>query len=353
MSRLTATARLLAPLGLTCAAVVAATAPATASTASEPHKVVMASSYSLPGAPTFIADAFGYFDEVGIDYEVVRVRSTSETIPLIARGEVDVATGSLTAGLLNAIGGGSDVRMVMNASLTTPGHPTWSIAVRQELVDSGEVAEFADLAGKRIGMAGRGTGWDMALAFALAEGGLTEDDVTIVSPIGLPDIATSMEGNQLDAAFILEPFQTFGQARGAFTVLWGADDIFGTFAEGVLMFSPDFVENEEAATAFAIAYLRAVRDYRAAFGLVEGEEVDPELRDRVFQVISDYSELPIEVLEQVTPGDLDPNGTINLDNFNAMQDFFVENGDVETPIVIEDYVDLRFQQAAVAELGES
>ena len=57
----------------------------------------------ISSAPYFIGIEEGYFEEQGIEVEVVNLVSTEEVMPALASGQVDVASGLLSAGMLNAI----------------------------------------------------------------------------------------------------------------------------------------------------------------------------------------------------------------------------------------------------------
>ena len=60
-------------------------------------------------APYYIAIEEGYFAEQGIEVEVVSMTGTEEVMPALSSGQVDVASGLISAGMLNAIARGADV----------------------------------------------------------------------------------------------------------------------------------------------------------------------------------------------------------------------------------------------------
>ncbi|MDE3076465.1 MAG: ABC transporter substrate-binding protein, partial [Chloroflexota bacterium] len=74
----------------------------------------------------FIALARGYFKEVGIAPEFITLDSAARAIPLLGTGDIDIGSGVMSAGLLNAVNRGIDSRIAapqsedQNAQHTSP-----------------------------------------------------------------------------------------------------------------------------------------------------------------------------------------------------------------------------------------
>lgn len=314
-------------------------------------EVVVASSFTLPGTPIQIADDRGYFADEGITIRYERIKSTSDAIPMLARGDVSAATGSPSAGLYNALAGGSDLRIVADAGTASPGHPLWYLTVRKDLVDSGKVKDFADLKGLKIALPGPGTGFDRGLATALDKGGLSADDVEVVSPVAFPDMIVGMRNASIDAAFMIQPLVASGAADGTLVPMWNTVDIVGPQQEGFLMYSPQFAADTETATAFMRAYLRGVRDYVGTFS--EKPTLSPADARAVIAHVAEVTGVPVKALEMLTdaPG-VSPEGTINAPDLVELQQFFVDNGSVKKPADLDDFIDTSFVEAAAQQAGE-
>jgi len=317
---------------------------------SGPTEVVVASSFTLPGTPIQIADDRGYFADEGIEIRYERIKATSDAIPMLARGDVSAATGSPSAGLYNALAGGSDLRIVADAGTASEGHPLWYLTVRKDLVDSGEVEDFADLKGLKIALPGPGTGFDRGLATALDEGGLSADDIEVVSPVSFPDMLVGLRNESIDAAFMIQPLVAAGVADGTLVPLWNTVDIVGPKQEGFLMYSPQFARDTETATAFMRAYLRGVRDYIGTFS--DAPTLSAADAQAVIAHVAEVTGVPEEALKHLTdaPG-VSPDGTVDAQDLIDLQQFFVDNGSVDEPADLEKFIDTSFVEAAVAEEG--
>src|SRR3954468_12573066 len=123
--------------------------------------------YSLNDAPTFLALERGYFAAEGLDVELIRIQAAGEAIPQLATGGLDVAMGSVAAGFYNAVARGAEVRVVADQGSTLPGFPLYSLVVRKDLVDSGQVRDWADLKGLRIANVAEGNGLHRGIDEAL------------------------------------------------------------------------------------------------------------------------------------------------------------------------------------------
>ena len=72
----------------------------------EPVKLKVLVAPFLGYAPFFIAMEEGYFAEQGLEIEFVKMGGTIEAIPALAQGKLDVLSGDISIGILNAIARG-------------------------------------------------------------------------------------------------------------------------------------------------------------------------------------------------------------------------------------------------------
>ena len=104
----------------------------------------------IAGAGYYLAIENGYFAEQGIEVEATRFTSGAEMIPSLATGQIDIGAGAISAGLLNAVARGLDLRIVSDHGHSAPGRPVGAFVVRRDLIDSGQVRTSADLRGRTI-----------------------------------------------------------------------------------------------------------------------------------------------------------------------------------------------------------
>src|SRR5205085_10163193 len=94
---------------------------------------------TLSSAGLYIAMDKGFFQAKGITVDVEPFASGAKMIPALATGQLDVATGSPSAGLYNAIASGMEFKIVADKGQVRPGASFVPLTVRKDLVDSGKV----------------------------------------------------------------------------------------------------------------------------------------------------------------------------------------------------------------------
>ncbi len=193
--------------------------------------------------PMQVARAEGAFEAAtGWDIEWRQFAAGSDVIAAMASGDVAIAElGS--SPLAIAASQGVELQLFMLAQVIGEAE---SLIVR----DGSDIAELADLAGKRVAVPVGSTA-HFSLMGALQHAGVDEGDLTIINMP--PDqIAAAWEQDAIDAAFIWQPVQS--QILQTGTLLVGADETaewgFPTF-DGWVVNSGFAAENADAMTSFA------------------------------------------------------------------------------------------------------
>lgn len=286
---------------------------------SEKPKITFVYSPYTDYAPAMVAEDKGYFDEMGLDVELMpKGGITAETYQLLASGDVTCGGSSWGASFFNAVALGTMVTIVSPmATMPTTGKSPSPLMVSKAAYDSGEVTTVADLRGKRIGIPGPGGFGEYSTVLALQSAGLTADDVELVN-IGPPEIGVAMENGSIVASWTIEPFTTFLEREGIAVVL---DDTSARGVElGFLAFDTNFVnENPEATAKFLAEYLKAYHE------LNTGGWDDPDIQ----KIVEKYTELPSDVLNQIGLTVLSPDYTINWDSVRAQEAYFRSQGVLE------------------------
>src|SRR5688572_21402644 len=83
-------------------------------------KVTVAIQPFTAHAPVLIAYADSFFAEEGLDVEFIKVANSTEAIPALLNGDVDVYPASANPGLFNAMARGMAVRMVADRGYLDP-----------------------------------------------------------------------------------------------------------------------------------------------------------------------------------------------------------------------------------------
>ena len=98
-------------------------------------------------APIFIADEEGYFAQQGLRMEYVRFRLSGQSMPALARGDLDVSADSIGSSLFSAVSRGLKIKVVADKGHLDEGCCVVAIMVRKELYDRGELKTISQLKG--------------------------------------------------------------------------------------------------------------------------------------------------------------------------------------------------------------
>ncbi len=174
--------------------------------AQEATKLTIGSSVqSLFSLPLYIADSKGFFDEAGLDVEVVNFRGGATATPALIGGTTQLQAAG-TENMLKLIRAGQPVTAVMGIQSTL----NIAIVLRKDLADAtGHKPTIQDLNGLRVGTLARGGTSDMVIRYVLIKAGLKpETDVELFPLGGYDKHFAAMQADQLDASVQVEPVQT-------------------------------------------------------------------------------------------------------------------------------------------------
>jgi len=246
--------------------VVAAASLAVASCAKKadaPRKldvVKVARSAFLSNAPILIGDKEGYFRQEGIQLTYLDQPNNSvQTLPNVDRGDVDVVASVVSIGLINAVSGGANVKIVADRGIIDKdGCETFGIVGRKSLFGDKPVTAQM-LRGLKVATNPLGQSGYLTDLF-LRKYGLTMKDVKVVRlPANVEGAA--MDAGSLDIVARSDPF-LFGLLRRGHRLLAGAKELSPGTHLSVLVYGPSLiVGNRDLGLRFMRAYLRGVRQY--------------------------------------------------------------------------------------------
>ncbi|MDP2935046.1 MAG: ABC transporter substrate-binding protein [Dehalococcoidia bacterium] len=343
---------LLALVASACAPAAAPTptptsAPAAAATPTAPApavKVRFGSPGFLADAPVFVALDRGYFKEQGIEFEHQILKGTPEAIPLLAKGDMEVSSSSVTASFNNAVVRGLNIKFVADKSSEAKGFGDMAMMLRKDLADGGTVKTAADLKGKKVAISCRACAFDYALSVFLAEGKLTVDDVELVD-LAVPDMMAAFGNKSIDAAPMAEPSVAQAVAKGL-AVRWkGTDEIAPQMQVSGILYGETFASNTDAARRFMLAYLKGIRTYHDE--LVKGKN-----RAAIVKIMSNLTKIEEPLFERIVMPWVDPNGVLNIQSMREQLEFYKKRGAVTDVVDLSKVVDTQFMDYAVQKLGK-
>jgi NitT/TauT family transport system substrate-binding protein len=141
-------------------------------------------------------------------------------------------------------------------------------------------------------------------------------------------MVAALANGAVDGAIAQEPVVTRVVQDGTAVKLMGVDEMYPDYTISTVCFSPGFYANRPAAKRFARAYVQALRDYNTALARPVG---DP-LRREVHALIANFTRIPLETVEQMTPVGLSPNGGFNVQSLFDAYNFFLREGLLAQPL---------------------
>jgi NitT/TauT family transport system substrate-binding protein len=288
---------------------------------------------AISNAAIYIAIEKGFFKEQGVNTEISNFASAAKMVPALVVGELEVSVGSASAGLFNAVAEKAPFRIVADKGQTREGYGFSLLAVRKDLVDSGQVKTFKDLKGKKIAILAKGNIQHYLVGKMAEEVGLTINDVEL-SFLDAPSQVTAFETKAIDAAYAVEPWVARFAERGVAARFRTPDQVkgLGPVQVGVIIYSGKFInERRQVAQRWMNAYLKAAELFHKN-GVKDLE---------IASILEKYTKVPAKVIQSAIPPYQDPNGRVLRDNLADQAQWFSSNG-MQQKVSIDNALDLSF-----------
>ncbi|HML23262.1 MAG TPA: MetQ/NlpA family ABC transporter substrate-binding protein [Aggregatilinea sp.] len=201
--------------------------------------------------PWWIAAEKGFFEDRGLDVEVIDFTWDQDMNAALASGRIDVEAAA-TNTLIALINQDVDAQafLLLDASFEA-----------DAIIANKDITSIEDLAGREVAYEPGSTS-DLLLNYALSEAGLTIDDVIPV-PIAASDAGAAVIAGQVDVAVTYEPYISAAlSGRDDYGVLYSAAERPGLISDvmiaqrSFISENPDVIEALALAWDDAIAYLR-------------------------------------------------------------------------------------------------
>jgi NitT/TauT family transport system substrate-binding protein len=290
-------------------------------------------------APILLADAESFFAEEGLDVEIVEAPggSTTQILPALTAGRVDVIAGSVSLGILSAIDQEARVRVVADRGRMDAEPCSYAaIVARGELVRNGTVRSVADLRGRRVAL--HSSVMDRYVyETALVQAGLAADSVRDVN-VPQPSILDALDRGAIDAVSTIEPWLTHALDAGHEIVV-PVGRVLPDFQFGALIFGPRLLDEEpELGRRFVRGYLRGVAQYR------EGKT------SRNLDILEKSTGMERRFLERICWPTFQPDGRLEPRGIVAFQRWAVRKGLLDGVVPASGFWDPRFVDAAARDV---
>lgn len=324
----------------------AAPASSAAVQTTEPVKVRVGVSDLVGEAAIYIAMDKGYFQEQGLDVELISFTQNTDKIPALTTGEIDFAAASIAPGFYNAAERAIPLKVVSYLSVINPRSVTAGLMVRQDHVDSGRYREPRDFKGMLVAIASPpGGSTDYFLEKFAERAGITLQDMdTTVLPF--PQMAAALANKAADAAYNVEPFVSVAEQQGIAKFVVPNGQFLPGVPVFVLQISPVFARAQpQAADRFMVAVLKGQRFNHEAVNSGQGTE-------EVYTILQNHTPIKDTRLMGRMLSDLVlPDGTIDPTPLIEIQDAFVRYGTVQQKQDVSQLIDASYAARALQQLG--
>lgn len=285
-------------------------------------------------SPLYLAKHFGIFERNGLDVEI-NVVPTADMVAVIQRGTLDVAAAGISAGVLNAIESGADLRYIAGGP-SYPAESKQGYWLRDDLVPPGGIEDFnpCDLRGLLVSAGGAGIAGAAAapLYHYLQQCDLTVDDIRL-SPLAGADLAAALQADAVDLGQLSDPIWTDADQKGYAELLIP----FGTAQQTGYLMGKFRHEHPEATAAFAKSIAEANATYLRG---------DYHANAEVMAALVELLGVPEATLKANLPLVFPADGVFDADEIlRSIQEAWIGIGDLlnyDTPLPADRIIDNSF-----------
>ena len=172
--------------------------------------------------PSYVAEAAGYYDEAGLNVEVLDLGGGPEALSGVVAGSVDVAL-SVHSSVVEARAKGAPVKSFLGLMDQYGAE----LVVKADVADAAQVSESSPIAdkvkrldGMNIGVTSAGSGTDQAIRYIMRSEGLDPDEAATIVAVGSGNgMVGAFTQGKVDAVIISSPTADIAAQRGNGTKL--------------------------------------------------------------------------------------------------------------------------------------
>jgi NitT/TauT family transport system substrate-binding protein len=288
-----------------------------------------------------IAEKEGYFEEQGLDVEFIPYQNTNDLITLLLAGEIDAAAPSASAGFFNAISRGGNIKIILPLTeFRVKDCSTVAYLARTEDVEAGLYEDKQAWPEVKLVVSTQALNSipGYVLSEALDPASLTVEDMQI-EVVDIPAQEEALRNGQVDIVYAVEPWITRMTAQGDIAVFDNAEQYAPGLSASVIVAGPKIIDNPDVGNRFAVAYLKAVRQY------LEGPT------ERNVSLAVELTSLPEDLVREICWSDSSPDGLVSMDYLMDYQRWLLDRGLLDELTEPEAFYDPAFAEHAVQVLG--
>jgi NitT/TauT family transport system substrate-binding protein len=299
---------------------------------------------STTTAPFWYALDRGYFDQLGITFNVVNITQSTDIVGPLATGQLDVAGAAGGAGIYNAVNRGTGVTAEADNGKLFPGLSGAAAVVKHGELASYPTSDWCALKGKTVGGVDAPSNFYATLVRALQSCKLTIKDVNLAGVIPFPLLNEAVVNGKVQVGFQVDPFVTAGVAAGQLDKWKAVEDAWPAQQMNYLLYSPAFSKKTDAALRFMVAYIAGARDYNAALAPGGNKQEFAEL-------IAAHLGGAASTYLAINPTGVDKNGQIDVESTKEEIQIFQEAGSVPPGAINLNWIKSDLRDQALSYLG--
>jgi NitT/TauT family transport system substrate-binding protein len=209
--------------------------------------------YTAPGAgysDLYVGVDYGIFKKHGLNAQIVRINDSSQLVPSLASGSVQIGVG-VAQDSAQAIMKGAQLRFVAMSE------PRYNL----EMWAAPTIKTFQDLKGKKVAITSPGSESDYGLTALLQSKGMKRSDVSSVFVKGVPAEVAALESGAVSTILTQPPNGAQSREKGAHRLASLANLPFplGTYTvqAGYLKQNREVIKRFVAAEAESLQYIRS------------------------------------------------------------------------------------------------
>ncbi len=291
----------------------------------------------LTNMPLLIADAEGYFADEGLHIEYVELPDhTSQAIPALDNGRLDVIAGIVSVGVFNAVARGAAIRIVADkGQIDSQTCDYAGIIGRRGVFPPGAVSAD-DIRGRKFSITFVGSNGYIFSRF-LEKLKVRESEIETVG-LSAATEAQALETGAIDGLITSEPWVSRLVGAGH-RLIAPARSFAARQQQAVLLFGPTLVsQDRDAGTRFMRAYLRGVRRFR------EGHTPANT------KFVSEQTGIDSARMKGVCWPAFDPDGAVDTGALGEFQQWAHARGMLDRVVTPTEYLDSDFATRAAASL---
>ena len=288
--------------------------------------------------PVFIAAEQGYFQAEGIDASLVYFDAAQPVAVATVSGDIDVGVTGLTAGFYNLAAKGT-LRIIGGQSREQPGYHLIGYLAGNHAFDAG-LKTLGDLPGHSVGVTQVGSTFHYSLGLLAEKLNFSLERVRIVPLQSMSNVASAIEGNQVDAALLPGTVATPLVAKGSAHLLGWVGDETPWQLGAVFAGRKTIAERGPVLASFLKAYRRGLHDFYDAFLVKapDGNTRPGPHEKEMLAILAKYTGQRPEQIEQAIPY-VDPEGRLLVRDIYHQVAWYQSQGLVEKGIDVSALLD--------------